>query len=91
MGQPFHAEAPSGTRHSTDLCEFPDVLKEIVFVLYENRPLCEKIFAKLGVLLPSGEYGYKRYITKRQDGGIFGAYKVINAYLDIRESEGMPA
>jgi hypothetical protein len=64
MGPPFHTEAPSGTRHSADLCEFPDVLKEIVFVLHDNGPLCEKIFAKLGVLLPSGEYEYKRYIMK---------------------------
>jgi hypothetical protein len=69
------------------LCEYPDVLKEVAFILYSDKALREKIFAHLGIGPPSTMFLYKRYITKRQSGGILGVYRVIDAYLDIREAE----
>lgn len=85
FGPPFnHTRALSGTRQSPELCEYPDVLKELVYILYYNRSLREKIFSNLGISPPTTLHLYKQYITKMQVGGILGAYEVVNAYLDIR-------
>lgn len=85
-GLPFnHRRALPGTKHSADLCDYPDVLKELVYILYQDPSLREKIFESLGVASPSSLYRYKMYITKVQAGGLLGAYKVVSAYLDVRE------
>jgi hypothetical protein len=87
-GPPFnHPTAPPGTKRSPELCDYPDVLKEVAFILYSDKPLREKIFAHLGISPPSTLFLYKRYITKVQHGGILGVYRVIDAYLDVREAE----
>jgi hypothetical protein len=87
-GPPFnHPTPPPGTKRSPDLCEYPDVLKEVAFILYSDEPLRNKIFAHLGIAPPSSMFLYKRYITKKQNGGVLGVYRVIGAYLDIREAE----
>jgi hypothetical protein len=79
-GPPFnHARGLAGTKQTLD------VLKEIMYVLYQDRSLREKIFARLGVAPPMTLYNYKRYITKVQDGGTLGVYNVLSAYLDVRE------
>ena len=84
---PFnHKRAPPDAKRTADLCEYPDVLKELVYILYQNPTLREKIFANLGVASPPTLYRYKTYITKMQ-GGHLGAYKVINAYLAVRKLE----
>lgn len=84
---PFnHAQHPPGTEKSADLCEYPDVLKELVYILYQDQSLRCKIFAKLGVAPASTLYLYQRFIGKRQQDGIFGAYGVVNAYLELREA-----
>ena len=88
FGPPFnHARAPLGTRQSHELCEYPDALKELTYILYRDQSLREKVFFKLGVSPPTTLHQYKQYITKMQAGGILGVYKVIDAYLDIRGSE----
>lgn len=66
-------------------CEYPDVLKELVYILYQDEASREKIFKKLGVAQPSGLSLYQRFISKRQQDGIFGAYDVVDAYLELRE------
>ena len=64
-GPPFnHKRAPPGTKKSADLCKCPDVLKELIYILYQDLSLREKIFARLGVASPPTLYRYKRYITK---------------------------
>jgi hypothetical protein len=56
------------------------VLKELAYILYHDDVLRERIFADLGVPKPTALFSYKRYITTLQDG-VFGVYRVINAYL----------
>ena len=86
-GPPFdHTRASAGTQQTSDLCEYPDVLKELVYILYQDEVLREKIFARLGVDGPSSLSLYQRFIGKRRHGGIFGAYEVVNAFLELRES-----
>ena len=64
---PFdHTRAPPGTRPSPDDCDYPDVLKELVYILYQNKSLRGKIFSKLGVSEPSSLPMYQRFIGKRQ-------------------------
>jgi hypothetical protein len=63
-------------------------LKELVYILYRDVSLREKVFAKLGVTMPSNLYLYKRYITKPRDGRLLGVYRVVDAYLRVREEEG---
>ena len=87
-GPPFnHKKAPPGTKQSADLCEYPDVLKELVYILYQDSSLREKIFASLGVASPPTLDRFKKYITKVQGGGLLGAYKVVSTYLDVRKLE----
>jgi hypothetical protein len=82
---PFnHAQPSPGTPRSHKLCEYRDVLKELVYILYENQPLRQRIFARLGDTMPSSLIRYQRYISEKE-GGIFGAYNVVDAYLDIRD------
>lgn len=81
---PFnHTQAPPGTKQSPELCEHPDALKELVYLLYRDQSLRGKIFSKLGVPPPTTLRLYKQYITKMQVGGILGAYKVVDAYIDV--------
>lgn len=89
---PFnHEQAPPGTQPSPgELCEYPDVLKELAYILYQDQSLRKQIFTKLGVAPPSSLYLYKRFIAKRREGN-FWAYEVINAYLELRESGELAA
>jgi hypothetical protein len=85
-GPPFdHTRAPAGTKQTSDHCEYPDVLKELVYILYQEEVLRKKIFTRLGVAEPSSLSLYQRFISKRH-GGIYGAYEVVNAFLELRES-----
>jgi hypothetical protein len=65
------------------------VLKELVYILYQDEDLRSKIFVQLGVAQPANLTSYQRYIGKRQHDGIYGAYEVVNAYLELRESGGL--
>jgi hypothetical protein len=68
-----------------NLCDYPDALKEVVYILYRDTSLRAKVFEKLGVAMPTNLYLYKRYITKTSGGGLLGVYKVVDAYLCVRE------
>ena len=59
---------------------------KVLYILYHDCSLRDKIFCKLGVSPPSTLHPYKQYVTKMQDGGILGLYKVVDAYLEIRGS-----
>jgi hypothetical protein len=61
-------------------------LKELVFILYKDEALRQKIFTKLGTAQPSSLTLYQRFIGKRRGDGILGAYEVVNAYLELKES-----
>jgi hypothetical protein len=82
---PFnHAQAPTSRRQSPDQCDYPDVLKELTYIIYQDVSLRQRVFAKLGHSMPSNLNEYKRFITKESEG-IFGVYEVIFAYIDVRE------
>lgn len=85
-GPPFdHTRAPAGMKQTSDHCEYPDVLKELVYILYQDEILRKKIFTRLGVAEPSSLSLYQRFIGKKH-GGIYGAYEVVNVFLELRES-----
>jgi hypothetical protein len=84
FGPPFnHARSQHGARQS-DLCEYPDVLKELVYILFQDQSLREKVFSRLDLSPPDTLSQYKQYITKAKDGELIGAYKIVDAYLDLR-------
>ena len=83
---PFnHTQAPTNKRQSPDQCDYPDVLKELTYIIYQDVVLRQRVFAKLGHPMPSNLIEYKQFITSRQSEGIFGVYEVIFAYIDVRE------
>ena len=91
-GPPFDHRRPSmGEKQTPELCDYPDALKELVYIIYQETSLREKVFAQLGVVAPSNLYLYKRFITKLSRGGLLGVYKVVDAYLRVREEEGLLA
>jgi hypothetical protein len=49
----YHERAPEGSKQTPRMCEYPDALKELVYIIYENRALRRKVFAKLGVPEPT--------------------------------------
>ena len=83
---PFnHTQAPANERQSPAQCDYPDVLKELAYIIYQDMPLRQSVFAKLGHSMPSNLDDYRKFITGRQSGGIFGVYEVIFAYIGVRE------
>ena len=82
---PFNHEMPApGTRYTGDMCDYPDVLKELSYMLYQDTTAKNAIFAKLGAPVPMTVALYKRFIGKRCKGGLLGLYEVLAAYLDLR-------
>jgi hypothetical protein len=68
------------------LCDYPDVIKELVYIVYRDEGLRNRVFSKLGHSTPGNLILYNRYIGKKS-GGTFGAYNVLDAYLDLRAEE----
>jgi hypothetical protein len=88
FSEPFnHAQAPVNEKQSPDQCEYPDVLKELAYIIYEDASLRRSVFEKLGHSMPSKLNEYVRFITGRQSGGIFGLYEVVFAYIGVREED----
>jgi len=86
FGAPFnHTRAPINKRQSPDQCDYPDVLKELTYIIYQNASVRQSVFAKLGHSMPSNLNEYKQFITGQQSGGILGVYEVIFAYIGVRE------
>jgi hypothetical protein len=87
-GSPFfHQRAPEGSKQTPKMCEYPDALKELVYIIYEDRALRQKVFAKLGIPEPSHLHRYKQYVTAAEEGQLPAVYKIIDAYLRAREEE----
>jgi hypothetical protein len=85
---PFdHKRAPPGTKNSSRFCDYPDVIKELAYILYQDTTIRTKIFNKLEISPPSTPSGYKAFLAKRRSGGTFGIFEVVNAYVEIREEE----
>jgi hypothetical protein len=85
---PFcHKRTPPGTPKSTTLCNYPDVIKELGYILYRDPTIRTKVCDRLGVSQPSTLSDYEFFLTRRRSGGTFGIYEVVDAYLDIREEE----
>lgn len=56
---PFnHAQAPTKGRQSPDQCEYPDVLKELTYIIYQDASLRQSVFEKLGHSMPSNLNAY---------------------------------
>ena len=88
FSDPFnHRRAPTGSRQSPAECDYPDVLKELTYIIYQDASLRQSVFAKLKCSTPSSLNEFKQFITGRQSGGILGVYEVIFAYIGIREEE----
>ena len=81
---PFnHAWAQHGVCQA-DLCGYSDILKELVYILFQDQSLWEKIFSQLGLPSPDTLSLYKQYIMKAKDGELIDTYKFVDAYLDAR-------
>jgi hypothetical protein len=83
----YHERAPNGSKQTPKMCEYPDALKELVYIIYENQALRKKVFAKLGIPEPTVLRRYMQYVTAVGDGQLPAAYKIIDAYLRVREEE----
>jgi hypothetical protein len=89
-GPPFNHEfPPAGSRYTGELCDYPDVLKELSYILYHDTAVKDAIFARLGAPTPATLVLYKRFIGRRRAGDLLGLYEVIATYLDIREAGGL--
>ena len=89
MGPPFNHPAPTpGERYNGDLCEYPDILKELAFIIYHEATLRAAVFAALGVSTPLTMQSYKFFLRKLRPGGILGLYDVLFTCLHLRD-QGM--
>jgi hypothetical protein len=88
-GPPFNHEFPRpGTRYKGEFCDYPDVLKELTYVIYQNKRAREAVFVKLGHPVPTTLTLYWRFLGKRRGGDLLGLYEVLVAYLDVKETAG---
>jgi hypothetical protein len=84
---PFNHEIPSkGAKHKGELCEYPDALKELTYIVYQDNALRNSVFTRLHHVMPATLASYWRFLGKKQASGLFGVYEVLAAYLDVRES-----
>jgi hypothetical protein len=81
----YHERAPKGSKQTPTQCEYPDALKELVYIIYENQALRQKVFAKLGVTEPTVLHRYIQYLTAVGNGQLPAVYKIIDACLRVRE------
>ena len=85
FGPPFNHEMPtSGSKYKAELCDYPDLLKELTYIVYQNQAIRNAIFATLGHPPPSTLVTYWRFLGKRHAGGLLGVYAVLDAYLGLR-------
>jgi len=86
-GAPFNHEVPpAGSRYKGELCDFPHVLKELAYIIYQHQDVRNTVFARLAHPAPVTTASYWRFISRRRPGGLLGLYEVIAAYLDSREN-----
>jgi len=84
-GPPFNHEMPApGAQYTGGMCEYPDVLKELSYILYQDTTAKNAIFTELGAPVPTTVASYKRFIGNRYKGGLLGLYEVLATYLDLR-------
>jgi hypothetical protein len=69
---------------STELCDYPDLLKELTYILYQKQTIRNAIFNTLAHPPPTTLVTYWRFLGKKQAGGLLGVYEVLDAYLDLR-------
>jgi hypothetical protein len=85
-GPPFNHDKPArGDPYTGEFCDYPDVLKELSFVLYHDGDIKAAIFTRLGAPIPDTITTYKRFMGKKWRGGLLGLYEVLVAYLDLKE------
>jgi hypothetical protein len=88
-GPPFNHEIPpSGIRYKGTLCDYPDCLKELAYMIYGNEQVRDAVFTRLGRPVPATLTSYWRFIGAAPTGGLLGVYHAIAAYLDLREMGG---
>jgi hypothetical protein len=88
-GPPFnHEKPPVGERSTGSFCEYPDVLKELLYVLFKEEKVKTAVFKRLGCPVPDTLQSYKRFVGKRCASGLLGLFEVFAAYLDLREGGG---
>ena len=85
-GPPFNHEKPADGEASGDLCDYPDVLKELLYIIFKEERVRTATSERLGTEAPNTVLSYKRFIGKRQVGGLLGLYEVLGAYLELRET-----
>jgi hypothetical protein len=89
-GPPFNHEVPqTGSKYKGELCDYPDLLKELVYILFHSEVRRNAIFARLGHSAPTTIVSYWRFIGKKQASGLLGVYEVLSAFLDLREAGGL--
>ena len=87
---PFeHPRPPAGKKYTGDQCDFPDILKELAFLIYQDPQTREAVFAKINHATPVTVALYWRFIGALHEGRLLGVYKVIAAYLEIRAAANM--
>jgi hypothetical protein len=88
-GPPFHHEVPApGVQYTGESCDYPDVLKELSYILYKDEATRNAVFARLGAPVPTTVVSYKNFIGKRCSGGLplLGLYGVLAMYLELRDA-----
>lgn len=86
-GPPFNHEVPpTGSKYKGDLCDYPDILKELSYIIFHSEPHRNIVFARLGHATPPTVVSYWRFIGKRRPSGLLGVYEVLSAYLDLKEA-----
>jgi hypothetical protein len=80
----FTPSASGNPFHDGSLCKFPDVLKELTWIIFQDKEALRAIFSILRRSVPVSVDGYKRYLGQCSENGILGVHEVLHAYTVVR-------
>jgi hypothetical protein len=62
-GPPFdHEVPPTGSKYKGELCDYPDMLKELAYIIFHSEAHRNVVFARLGHATPTTVVSYWRFI-----------------------------
>lgn len=67
------------------MCKFPDVLKELAWIVFQDKEALRAIFCILHRSVPVNVDSYKRYLGQCNENGVLGVYEVLHAYTVVRD------
>ena len=82
---PPFSHPPNSSIGNPKQCQFPDVLKEFCYIIWEDTRTRQEVFDQLEVAMPVDLQGYAGYLIKITPQGQLGLLAVLAAYAGLQK------